>query len=84
MKVSGLPGHPSTSSATGEEPPCTLHTATRLYFPEKASDAHLREEDAKSLLLLLLLLTSQPLLFREQEASEQRQGISCPRSPSGS
>lgn len=55
----------TSASATVHKPLCTPHTAARPYFPRKASDAYLQEEDAKSLLVLLLLLTCRQPLLRE-------------------
>lgn len=59
----------------------TRHMATRLVISRKTSDAHLREEDAKSSPLLLLWLTLRPPLRREGRGPGQRRDVSCPPSP---
>lgn len=70
--------------ATAREPLlCIQHTATRLVISRKASDAYLREEDAKSLPVLLLRLTLRPPLLREGRGSGQRRDVSCPPSSRG-
>lgn len=70
--------------ATAREPVlCIQHMATQLVISRKASDAYLREEDAKSSPLLLLRLTLRPPLLREGRGSGQRRDVSCPPSPCG-
>lgn len=70
--------------ATAREPVlCIQRMATQLVISRKASDAYLREEDAKSSPLLLLRLTLRPPLLREGRGSGQRRDVSCPPSPCG-
>ena len=70
--------------ATAREPLlCIQHMAPRLVISRKASDAYLREEDAKSSPVLLLRLTLRPPLLREGRGSGQRRDVSCPPSSRG-